>query len=73
MFFLSFQELKICLGWLLDTRHLKVSLPSHKFQAWLKQVQETINQKTVSEKLLASSVLGRLEYIATIIPTMDIF
>ena len=66
------EELKICLGWLLDTRRLKVSLPSHKSRAWSKQVQDTINQKTVSEKLLAS-VLGRLENIATIIPMMGHF
>ena len=65
-------ERKICLGWLLDTRHLTVALPFHKFKAWSKQITDMMKQKTVSEKLLAS-VLGRLENVATIMVMMGHF
>ena len=30
----SAEERKICLGWMLDTRRLLVSLPNHKTIAW---------------------------------------
>ena len=66
------EEQKICLGWLLDTRNLTVSLPSHKAQAWSKQISNMMLHKSVGEKLLAS-ILGRLENIATIIPMMGHF
>ena len=66
------EERKICLGWLLDTRQLTVSLPFHKFKAWSKQISDMMKQKTVSEKLLAS-VLGRLENVATIMVMMGHF
>ena len=66
------EEQKTCLGWLLDTRRLTVSLPTHKFKAWSQQIHDMMDQKTVSEKLLAS-VLGRLENVATIIVMMGHF
>ena len=66
------EELKICLGWLLNTRSLSISLPSHKAQAWWKQIQYMMLQKSVSEKLLAS-IIGCLENIATIMPMMGHF
>ena len=66
------EERKICLGWLLDTRKLTVSLPTHKYKAWSTQITDMLDQKTVSEKLLAS-VLGRLENVATIIVMMGHF
>ena len=66
------EESKICLGWLLDTRKLLVSLPFHKATAWSNQIENMMLQKSVSEKLLAS-VLGRLENIATIMPMMGHF
>ena len=39
------EEIKICLSWILDTRHLLVVLPVHKFTAWLLQTDTLIIQK----------------------------
>ena len=61
------EELKICLGWLLDTRRLLVLLPVHKFHAWLAQTEAVMNQKTANNDQL-SSLLGRLEHVAIVIP-----
>ena len=61
------EETKICLGWILDTRRLLVTLPDHKFIAWSAQTQATIDQKSANNKQL-SSLLGRLEHVAIVIP-----
>ena len=66
------EERKICLGWLLDTRRLLVSLPFHKAKAWNSQIEEVLIRKSANEETLVS-VLGRLENIATIIPMMGHF
>ena len=44
------EEIKIVLGWILDTKRLLVSLPEHKYIAWTSQIDELLNQKTVSNK-----------------------
>ena len=66
------EESKVCLGWLLNTRKLTVSLPPHKYKAWSKQITDMMTHKTVSEKVLAS-VLGRLKNVATILVMMGHF
>ena len=66
------EEKKICLGWLLDTRRLLVSLPDHKTIAWTAQIDTILNQQTVSEKEL-SSILGRLENVAQVLVTLGHF
>ena len=60
------EETKICLGWLLDTRRLLISLPEHKYKAWDMQIKGLISQRSVSCKNL-ESVLGRLENVAIIL------
>ena len=60
------EETKIILGWLIDTRRLKISLPKHKFIAWTNQIESILNSKTVSNKTLLS-ILGRLENVAQIL------
>ena len=60
------EEVKICLGWKVNSRTLMVSLPDHKFIAWSKQIEDTISHKSASNKQL-ESILGRLEQIAMII------
>jgi hypothetical protein len=60
------EETKVCLGWILDTRRLLVSLPFHKFKAWDSQLIQVLSQKSVSDKDLRS-VLGRLENVAMIV------
>ena len=59
------KERKICLGWMLDTRRLLVSLPDHKTLGWISQIDSLLKNETVGEKKL-SSMLGRLENIAQV-------
>ena len=66
------EETKICLGWLLDTRRLLVSLPYHKFKAWTSQIDNILDKKSASGETL-ESVIGRLENIAIIIPMLGHF
>ena len=61
------EEVKIVLGWELNSRELLVSLPSHKFIAWSSQVKSFLSRVSASGDDLRS-VLGRLENIAIIIP-----
>ena len=61
------EERKICLGWILDTRQLLVILPEHKYIAWTSQTVAMIDQASTSNKEL-SSLLGRFENVAIIIP-----
>ena len=61
------EECKICLGWILDTRQLLVKLPEHKYIAWKSQTEAMLSQASAGNKDL-SSLLGRLENIAIIIP-----
>ena len=60
-------EVKIVLGWKLNTRSLTVHLPFHKFKAWSDQVTSIKNRRSINSKDL-QSVLGRLENIAIMIP-----
>ena len=59
------EEQKICLGWLLDTRRLRVRLPMHKVKAWKYQIDTILLKATVGNKEL-QSVLGRLENVAQV-------
>ena len=61
------EEVKIVLGWELNSRSLSVHLPFHKFRAWSSQVDSFLSRKTSNAKDL-QSVLGRLENIAIMIP-----
>ena len=58
-------EAKICLGWLLNTRTLKLSLPRHKFLAWIKELQSFIDNKSCSLKSL-ESMIGKLENVISV-------
>ena len=60
------EEIKICLGWQLDTRRLLISLPDHKYKAWNSQINDIIKAKSVTYKTL-ESILGRLENVAIIV------
>jgi hypothetical protein len=59
------EEVKICLGWQLDTRRLLVRLPYHKYKAWDSQILALRDRRTASDKDLRS-ILGRLENVAGI-------
>ena len=60
------EEIKICLGWTLNTRSLLVSLPDHKKIGWSQQIEVLLTHNTANGKEL-SSILGRLENIAQIV------
>ena len=66
------EELKICLGWLIDTRRLRVQLPIHKVIAWKQQINTILSKTTVSNKEL-QSILGRLENVAQVMTTLGHF
>ena len=44
------EERKICLGWMIDTRRLLVSLRDHKTIGWISQIDAILHNKTVSER-----------------------
>ena len=66
------EEEEICLGWLLNTRELLVRLPTHKAIAWTSQIDNTLNNSSVSNKEV-QSILGRLENIAQIMISLGHF
>ena len=66
------EELKIVLGWQINSRALTVHLPEHKFKAWSSQLDSFSSRKSSNLKDI-QSVLGRLENIAIMIPMMAHF
>ena len=66
------EEVKVVLGWEIDTRRLLIQLPAHKFHAWMHQVTDIGNRNTVNAKEL-QTMLGRLENVALIIPMFGHF
>ena len=66
------EEIKTCLGWTIDTRRLLVSLPTHKYLAWDKEIVRVSRAKSVSNDTLRS-LLGRLENVAMILQQLGHF
>ena len=60
-------EQQIVLGWLLDTRHLLVSLPSNKYSAWLATIEKVIKDKGCTKGDL-NTLKGQLNHAAYVIP-----
>ena len=50
------EEIKTCLGLILDTRRLLVKLPHHKFIAWSSDFQKFIDRKTIGHADLKSLI-----------------
>lgn len=65
-------EIRIVIGWGVDTRKMVVFLPEDKFQAWLSDVQEaTTGGKTTARKTTAGkleSLIGHLNHTSMMIP-----
>jgi len=61
-------EVKIVLGWTINTRTLRIYLPKEKFKEWSTEIKNIINQPKVSMKQM-ESLIGRLDHVASI---MDI-
>ncbi len=56
-------EVKTILGWEVDTRNFKVSLPKHKFKVWDTQLDHLISSKRAHESTLEQTI-GRLNHMA---------
>jgi hypothetical protein len=59
------EEIKIVLGWLLDTRQLLISLPEYKQIVWKDQIQTILKEsKATLEEL--KNIKGRLTHLACV-------
>ena len=63
-------ELKVILGWLVDTRNFLIKLPEDKARTWIKDIDDLIKKKTASipvkEKEL-ESMIGKLNHACYIL------
>ena len=66
------EEVKIVLGWELNTREMLIKLPEHKYKAWPTKLSSFLTRKRANSKDL-QSLLGRLEQVAIIIPMFGYF
>ena len=66
------EEVKIVLGWEINTRELMIKLPQHKHKAWSDQLMGYATRQRAGGKDL-QSLLGRMEQVATIIPMFGHF
>jgi hypothetical protein len=65
-------ELKLILGWDWDFRQLIISLPTRKFIAWLREIEDTIVSGYVNAKKFESTI-GRLNHLALVVPFINNF
>jgi hypothetical protein len=68
----TFEEVKIVLGWVVNTRSLVISLPSDKYKRWSEDINKMISSGKSSNELLESTI-GRLNHVAVIIPMLRHF
>jgi hypothetical protein len=61
-------EIKTILGWIIDTRHLTIALPHHKYVAWCRFIEELLAAQRVAFHDL-ESLIGRLNHAGFIIPS----
>jgi hypothetical protein len=66
------EEVKICLGWTLDTRQLLVKLPFHKYTAWQCQIKDLLSKNSTDEDELGT-IVGRLENVTIMLSMMGHF
>lgn len=59
------EELKIIIGWLLDTRRMIIAPPEHKFITWVQQLQDLIDNKRATYQDL-DQLIGRLNHVGYI-------
>jgi hypothetical protein len=68
----TFEEVKIVLGWTINTRSFLISLPKGKHQKWSQDINKMISLRKTSHKVLESTI-GRLNHTAGIIPMLRHF
>ncbi len=61
-------EIYIFLGWQINTRLLRIALPSEKWSVWLKSIVQLLHKDKASYDEL-STLVGRLEHVCYIIPS----
>ena len=66
------EEIKIVLGWIINTRLLIVSLPPDKATVYKKQILEILRSKKTTSKNL-ESIIGRIERTAYDVPNAKFF
>jgi hypothetical protein len=65
-------ETKTVLGWLLNTRSLRIYLPDHKYTAWKEDISAIITCEKVQETSL-EQMIGRLNHVACIMEMLRHF
>ena len=61
------EELKIIIGWLLDTRCMIIAVPEHKFITWVRQLQDLIDNEGATCHDL-DQLIRRLNHVDYITP-----
>ena len=64
----NLSEVKTFLGWTINTRTMRVSLPNIKAIKWIGEIDETLHLKVVNFKKKLEKLTGKLNYTAFIIP-----
>jgi hypothetical protein len=59
------EEVKVTLGWLLDTRRLLISLPDAKYLIWFNEIQSILDSRYATSEVL-DRLLGRLQHVASV-------
>jgi hypothetical protein len=59
-------ERKVVLGWMIDTRRLRISLPEEKAKDWQLDIDQCLKTKKTTKGLL-ETMIGRFNHIGTII------
>jgi hypothetical protein len=65
----TFEEVKIALGWEINTRNLLISLPADKYKRWTEEIKRMIASSKTSHDSLESTI-GRLNHVAGIMPML---
>ena len=60
-------ERQIVLGWMIDTRRLRIALPEDKYSAWVESINDIV-QSTSCTKDNLETLVGQLNHVAHIIP-----
>jgi len=66
------EETKVILGWIVDTRSLKISLPMDKYKRWITDIERLLSSPKVRFKHLETTI-GRLNHVTSIYSTMRHF
>jgi len=63
------EEVKKVLGWDLNTRSMKLSLPADKLRNWTNDLKKMLSSKKSHHKFLESTI-GRINHVACVLPPM---